>query len=88
LTEWDQYVYYGQFWKEITGTAYPETGKMWALVSVGPDLRDNNGVYLMYGEEALNKIVVKIPGRPDNYGAVYDPTNGTVSNGDIVRVGP
>lgn len=63
----------------------------WALSSFGPDLYSNQGWYAVYGEDFMNKI----PESPrylvwyySGPGCVYDPSNGTVSAGDIVRVGP
>ncbi len=51
-------------------------GALWRLVSAGPDRIQTFG-----GPEWVN-------GNTANPGLDYDPTNGTVSNGDIVRVGP
>jgi type II secretion system protein G len=61
-----------------------ETGKIWALCSYGPDRIASEGLALIYGEEFLNKQF----NFNQFYGAIYDPTNGTISNGDIVRLGP
>jgi len=49
---------------------------MWRLASAGPDLWASFG------------IIRDNPPLPDRSGLDYDPTNGTVSWGDIVRVGP
>jgi len=57
----------------------------WALVSPGPDETTNWGEYMMFGESILNTIAGGVGGGP---GCLYDPTNGTVSAGDIVRTGP
>jgi len=57
----------------------------WVLYSVGPDQTSNNGEYAMFGEEILNNSPAFAGGGP---GCLYDPTNGTVSAGDIVRLGP
>jgi len=67
--------------------AHPEwdQSKHWALMSVGPDQTTNAGEWYMFGEEALNSRVPAWGGGP---GCLYDPTNGSVSWGDIVRVGP
>ena len=63
---------------------------LWFIYSIGPDKLLSNGTYLVYGEDIVNKmkelylndtLVV-------THGAIYDPTNGTISVGDIVRVGP
>jgi type II secretion system protein G len=59
----------------------PEPAKMWGVSSNGPDLRcDTWGIYkgyspgLFYGGDPLHTDWV-----------LYDPTNGTVSRGDIFR---
>lgn len=57
----------------------------WVLVSVGPDQKSNNGEWAMYGEKILETVP---PYAGGGWGCLYDPTNGTVSDGDIVRVGP
>jgi prepilin-type N-terminal cleavage/methylation domain-containing protein len=55
--------------------SYRTRGAAWRLASSGPDLLNTWG-----GPLAINP--------PGNPGYDYDPTNGTVSKGDIVRVGP
>lgn len=57
----------------------------WVLVSVGPDQKANNGEWAMFGEKILETVG---PFAGGGSGCLYDPTNGTVSDGDIVRVGP
>lgn len=84
-----QYRYFAEYWKSLlrsSNPTWPETGRMWALVSSGPDHISNIGEYLIFGEQILNTR----PGAGNLWGpgCIYDPTNGTVSNGDIVRVGP
>ena len=81
--------YFAERWKEIvleTNPPWPSTGRRWSLASAGPDRMSNVGEYLIFGESVLNTI----PGFLPYYGSgcLYDPTNGTVSAGDIVRVGP
>ena len=61
------------------------TSRHWVLISVGPDQTANNGEYAMFGEIILNRTSGFAGGGP---GCLYDPTNGTVSAGDIVRTGP
>jgi len=58
----------------------------WVLMSVGPDETTNWGEYMLFGEKILDKQTSGGVGGGD--GCLYDPTNGTVSAGDIVRVGP
>ncbi len=62
-----------------------DMSKMWVLISVGPDQTANNGEWAMFGEKVLNTVAAFMGGGP---GCLYDPTNGTISAGDIVRVGP
>lgn len=50
-------------------------GADWRLCSAGPDCINTYG-----GPSYMNP--------PDNPGYDYDPTNGTISKGDICRVGP
>ncbi|MEI7634832.1 MAG: prepilin-type N-terminal cleavage/methylation domain-containing protein [bacterium] len=58
---------------------------IWSLFSVGPDETNNCGEYYVFGEVILNSVAAIPPNGP---GCLYDPTNGTVSAGDIVRCGP
>ena len=77
----------------MTEDTAPQAGGIlkgeWILVSVGPDLRHSSGEWALWGEDLLNK-----QGSAYSYsigmnpGSVYDPTNGTMSIGDIVRIGP
>ncbi len=60
-----------------------DTGAVWGLCSWGPDKVTNLGLFLVFGEEYLNTL--NFLGYP---GCLYDPTNGTISAGDIVRIGP
>jgi hypothetical protein len=62
----------------------------WFLLSIGPDMLISEGAYLVYGEDIVNQMKPYMPNgaKATDYGAIYDPTNGTISNGDIVRVGP
>ena len=55
--------------------SYRCRGSEWRLCSPGPDLVNTYG-----GPSYMNP--------PDNPGYDYDPTNGTISKGDICRVGP
>lgn len=59
----------------------------WVVTSCGPDLAPNYGEYAVFGEEILNS-------KEANYlngfgpGCLYDPTNGTISAGDLAQFGP
>lgn len=53
-------------------------GGFWRLSSAGPDRIQSYG----------GDIAIIGPTRMNVFGVDYDPTNGTVSAGDIVRVGP
>ncbi len=63
-----------------------EMTKRWVLISVGPDEIPSGGEYAMFGEVYINTLAGALPAYGP--GSIYDPTNGTVSMGDIVRVGP
>ncbi|MDX1971130.1 MAG: prepilin-type N-terminal cleavage/methylation domain-containing protein [Candidatus Sumerlaeia bacterium] len=87
--EYDTYDYIDAFSFSPSGRiprtpAQPRSGRAltsggaWRLASAGPDLAQNyGGVDLAAGISAL----------ANRDGADYDPTNGTVSVGDIVRTG-
>ena len=55
------------------------SGGLWRLSSAGPDLIQSFG-----GDIAE----IGVEGVMNNFGVDYDPTNGTISAGDVVRVGP
>jgi prepilin-type N-terminal cleavage/methylation domain-containing protein len=55
------------------------SGGWWRLSSAGPDLIQSYGGDI--AEIGSNSII-------NNFGVDYDPTNGSISAGDIVRVGP
>lgn len=72
------YTYAGQWWQSVAGGGGLEFTSIWVLVGMGPDTFDNNGEWatvLNIAEEIRLMFL-------------YDPTNGTVSSGDIVRWGP
>lgn len=52
------------------------SGGYWRLASAGPDL------YHAYGGNPVSNVLC------NQLGVDYDPTNGTVSTGDLVRCGP
>ncbi len=70
----------------IQANPIAQTSKLWTLISAGPDQWPNWGEYAMFGEKLLNTIA-EYPGG-GGPGCIYDPTNGTISAGDIVRTGP
>ena len=55
------------------------SGGLWRLSSAGPDLIQS------YGGDIAEIGVIAVT---NNLGVDYDPTNGTISAGDVVRVGP
>jgi len=66
-----------------------DIGKRWVLSSLGPDRHDNWGTHAIFGGEAYVNKLSNFPGlNMPYYGCIYDPTNGTISEGDIVRTGP
>jgi hypothetical protein len=74
-----QYFYYmpsPSNWIGITG--YPPRNA-WSLVCWGPDMWPSEGEHLEY-PPYWNLTIGALP-------IIYDPTNGTVSPGDIVRFG-
>jgi prepilin-type N-terminal cleavage/methylation domain-containing protein len=60
--------------------------RKWALTSTGPNILTNLGEYMIFGQEVLEAQAGAYPFWGD--GAEYDPTNGTISEGDVIRVGP
>ena len=87
------YRYHAEQWKDYMLAGFSVTrdmGPVWSLVSYGPDLIDNLGEELLFGERWLDgwrRSSSLYPGQWI-YGCLYDPSNGTVSSGDIVRIGP
>jgi general secretion pathway protein G len=80
------YTYSAQEWKALAvyfSPSWRDNSSTWSLTSTGPDRKDNFGAYLVFGEEVLNQQTMW-----GYFGCLYDPTNGLVSAGDIVRVGP
>jgi len=53
-----------------------------ALVSIGPDRQDSFGVFRPFTSEALPPLALQA-GICDPLDTQYDPTNGTISGGDI-----
>jgi prepilin-type N-terminal cleavage/methylation domain-containing protein len=81
--------YFAERWKQVLSGAHPDwpdTGRRWSLASSGPNRMSNLGEYLIFGESVLNTRPAFLPYWGP--GCLYDPTNGSVSAGDIVRVGP
>lgn len=76
----DYMFYLGYEYMSMSGGT--ENFKAWVIRSLGPDNADDAGDWRMY-----NYAV--IPNWPVEWFlmAVYDPTNGTVSGGDIMRFG-
>jgi prepilin-type N-terminal cleavage/methylation domain-containing protein len=80
------YTYWGKEWRDFMlafNPTFPNTGRVWSLTSTGPDRGYNFGEYMVFSEPILNNVSAW-----GMVGCLYDPTNGTVSAGDIVRVGP
>lgn len=68
-------------WDKVKGTP-----KMWAFSSIGPDRIPNLGEWSLYGQELHECWKGGINNQGP--GCLYDPTNGTISAGDIARTGP
>jgi len=91
-----QYRYFSEYWKGVilsvqgnnplynAGRAYE-----WSLASSGPNRISNLGEYLIFGHETFEaKFPNYLPGFRAGPTAIYDPSNGTISEGDIILVGP
>ena len=81
--------YFAETWKAEAvslNPGWPNTGHVWSLGSAGPIHISNVGEYLIFGMEILHSVPGFLPYWGP--GCVYDATNGTVSDGDIVRIGP
>ncbi len=76
--------------KPMTDRSYPEP--RWVQVSTGPDLKMGTMAQeiAVEGDLPIYQIMVMPMGGMMNMGSIqqYDPTNGTVSEGDLVRFGP
>jgi prepilin-type N-terminal cleavage/methylation domain-containing protein len=80
------YVYWAKEWKDLQllfHPTWPNSGAVWSVSTTGPDRGDNFGSYYIFGENILNQQSAW-----GMVGCLYDPTNGTVSAGDVVRIGP
>ncbi len=60
----------------------PLDTSMSSLVSIGPDLADSLGAFSPLSDQQLSELFTDVNIHPTD--TIYDPTNGTVSNGDIV----
>lgn len=91
-----QYRYFSEYWKSIILAAqggnplYQQGGVFeWSLASSGPNQISNLGEYLIFGHDTFEaKFPSPIFGGLAGPTVLYDPTNGTVSDGDIVLTGP
>lgn len=95
-TETPQFRYFAKTWKDGIITAHPsdplypkDTPYQWSLATSGPDQISNLGEYLIFGVETFaQKFPSYLPGLKAGPTAIYDPTNGTISAGDITFIGP
>jgi len=85
LPDFRDYRYWAQATKKTylvdLASSHPlakDIGKEWLLYSFGPNLTNDWGSWALFGDEQLRS----------QGGDYYDPTNGTVSFGDIIRMGP
>jgi type II secretion system protein G len=90
-----QYRYYSKEWRDflVAFSANPEIKNSsapfrWVLISTGPDGWASSGEYLMFGLKAFYSLAPEA--NPPYWGppAIYDATNGTISQGDVTVVGP
>lgn len=80
-------------WRNIVGPGIltnplAEKNNLWVLMSVGPDQLPSGGEYAMFGTAYISNMARTTNAVFGNGPDIYDPTNGTMSPGDIVRVGP
>jgi prepilin-type N-terminal cleavage/methylation domain-containing protein len=73
--------YWSWGWKWATGSA---KGMEWVVSSYGPDLDEDWARYLMPAGGDLAAFYAWGGAAAE----IYDPTNGSISNGDIARTGP
>ncbi len=96
LNRVSQYRYFGQQWRDLILASrvgdplYPAaTPFLWTLSSSGPNQKSNLGEYLIFGEATFAaKFPTFLPAFQAGPTAIYDPTNGTISEGDVVVAGP
>ncbi len=65
---------------------HPEIRDAWLLRSVGPDSRAEGAVVDAVTNASVEGLFQTADGYP-GHNVLYDPTNGTISRGDIVRAG-
>ncbi|GAB4321590.1 MAG: hypothetical protein Kow0059_16260 [Candidatus Sumerlaeia bacterium] len=92
------YRYFGVEWRDLAllgHPTWPKTGFLWTLVSSGPNGKSNLGEYMIFGEEFFHTTIAATwpteqiwGGIPFGPAALYDPTNGTISEGDVISAGP
>jgi type II secretion system protein G len=83
------YLYHAEHFKmvqDILNPRVPKSGKsfVWTLISYGPDRGTQRGEFFVYGD-AVTGVDIYADGVDVQR---YDTTNGTISLGDVVRVGP
>ena len=73
-------------WADAMGSAeFDHNG--YVLLSQGPDA-GTGGVETVDGAEWYDRMPLSVNPQADfEMGRIYDPTNGTISNGDIIRLG-
>lgn len=83
-----QYDYAATDWMytQILFRGLPQNGAKWVLNTCGPDMVPSGGEYMLLWPKTV--LTGGGFGSNSNPGGIYDPTNGTISWGDIVRVGP
>jgi prepilin-type N-terminal cleavage/methylation domain-containing protein len=82
------YFQYPTLFERIGATCVPIKGA--SVASIGPDAKDSLGAYRPVGVDCFRNLFSEskgFPGPPESkhpINGLYDPTNGTWSNGDIV----
>lgn len=65
-------------WGNAAGIPKPEQTRTIMMKSWGPDKRDDGGEWIIHGITDARAGII-------NVSRLYDPTNGTVSSGDVAR---
>ena len=87
------YLYRGDVWaRTLDGPGMPPRQGQWVLQCCGPTRIWSHGIHAILGEDYIHKTwptaIVYQGQRIASVGCLYDSTNGSVSDGDVIRIGP